>query len=101
MTFQFFSFSMLPTKKCSQTLHYRLLLREIDLFTRILKKSIDVLQHSLINKINCLFEQNEYRDDLKLAHLIPFYEKKDSLDKGNQTPESLLPHHAKDFCEID
>ena len=48
----------------------------IDLFTSILKESIDVCLHSLANQINCTFEQNELPEDLKLPHLIPFYDRR-------------------------
>ena len=74
--------------------------REGDIPVNISKDATDTYLPILTKVINSSIEQNEFPNELKLADVIPIYKKKDSLNKENYTPVSLLSHMSKVFKRL-
>ena len=66
----------------------------------MIKKSINAYLSELTILINNCLTKGVFPDDLKLADITPIFKKKDSLNKENYRPVSILPHLSKVFERI-
>ncbi len=66
-----------------------------DIPAKIIKMGSTKLVTSLTNMINRCIQDSIFPDDLKLANVMPAYKAKDSLNKNNYRPISILPVLSK------
>ena len=60
------------------------------LIKKFKKESISTLP-SLVSCINGALEKNEFPDSFKLPNIVPAEKKKDTTDRINRSPISILP----------
>ena len=63
-----------------------------DILTKILKGNIDIYLVQLTNVINSFFQSGCFPEELKMAEVLLIFKNKDSLDKENYKPNSILSH---------
>ena len=64
-------------------------------FSQILKACAPSFSHTISSLINLSFAKGTFPSRLKKAQVIPLYKKKDSLNKENYRPVSILPTTSK------
>ncbi len=67
---------------------------------KLVKLGKESLVSSLTKMINKCIEESIFPDDLKLANIMPAYKAKDSLNKNNYRPISILPILSKIYESI-
>ena len=72
----------------------------VDIFVDILESTVDIHLSFIINTINLSIEKSCFPEELKLAEVSPFFERKDDLDKENYRPVIVLKHMLKVFERI-
>ena len=97
---KFNSVSELDVKKEILNLSCKKATRKGDIPAKILKNSINTYLSELTTLINNCLKEGVFPDDLKLADITPIFKKKDSLNKENYRPVSILPHLSKMFERI-
>ena len=66
-----------------------------DTRSKILKESVDICLTAFINISNSSFRNGCFPEELKMTEVFPIFKKKDSLDKENYRPVSILSHMSK------
>jgi hypothetical protein len=64
---------------------------------RLLKATKHTISEPLCNLINYTLDAASFPNRLKEAQVVPIFKKKDSLDKQNYRPVSILPYISKIF----
>ena len=72
----------------------------VDIFVDILESTVDIHLSFIINTINLSIEKGCFPEELKLAEVSPFFERKDDLAKENYRPVIVLKHMLKVFERI-
>ena len=68
--------------------------------SRVLKDSHKVPSNFLQKLVNDAIISSKFPDNLKLADVTPVFEKKNTLDKANHRPVSVLPTISKIFEQL-
>ena len=80
--------SLDPTKKISGAIS-----------TKIIKLANKKICKELANCINERIKQNKFRNELKIADIMPIFKKDDPLDKTNYRPISILDQLFQKFSK--
>ena len=98
--FSFRPISENETKKIFSKLNVKKSTGVDNISAKLLKACAPSLSHAVSSLINLAFAKGIFPSRLKNAQVIPLYKEKDSLNKENYRPVSILPTTSKIFERV-